>query len=84
MVKDKILDICSENLSSRGIAYVSYNTYPGWKRLEQLRDIMLYSDKRAEDKGLLERTLYTKSVLKLVAETMNSDDRSRTQIQLQN
>ena len=79
MVKDKILDICSENLSSRGIAYVSYNTYPGWKRLEQLRDIMLYADKRAEDKGLLERTLYTKSVLKLVAETMNSDDRSRAQ-----
>ena len=32
MVKDKILDICSENLSSRGIAYVSlqYCT-PGWK-----------------------------------------------------
>ena len=28
MVKDKILDICSENLSSRGIAYVSYNTNP--------------------------------------------------------
>ena len=77
--EDKILDICSENLSSRGIAYVSYNTYPGWKRLEQLRDIMLYADKRAEDKGLLERTLYTKSVLKLVAETMNSDDRSRAQ-----
>ena len=79
MVKDKILDICSENLSNRGIAYVSYNTYPGWKRLEQLREIMLYADKRAEDKDLLERTLYTKSVLKLVAETMNSDDRSRTQ-----
>ena len=79
MVKDKILDICSENLSNRGIAYVSYNTYPGWKRLEQLRDIMLYADKRAEDEGLLERTLYTKSVLKLVAETMNSDDRSRAQ-----
>ena len=77
--EDKILDICSENLSNRGIAYVSYNTYPGWKRLEQLRDIMLYADKRAEDKGLLERTLYTKSVLKLVAETMNSDDRSRAQ-----
>ena len=44
VVKDKILNICSRNLSDRGIAYVSYNTYPGWKRLEQLRDIMLYSE----------------------------------------
>lgn len=79
VVKDKILSICNVNLSDNGIAYVSYNTYPGWKRLEQLRDIMLYSEKRAKDQDLLERTLYTKSVLKMVADTMNIDDRSRAQ-----
>lgn len=79
VVKDKILSICNMNLSDNGIAYVSYNTYPGWKRLEQLRDIMLYSEKRAKDQDLLERTLYTKSVLKMVADTMNIDDRSRAQ-----
>lgn len=79
IVKDKILNICNVNLSDNGIAYVSYNTYPGWKRLEQLRDIMLYSEKRAMDQNLLERTLYTKNVLKMVADTMNSDERSRTQ-----
>ena len=53
VVKDKILSICNVNLSDNGIAYVSYNTYPGWKRLEQLRDIMLYSEKRAKDQDLL-------------------------------
>ena len=79
VVKDKILSICNVNLSDNGIAYVSYNTYPGWKRLEQLRDIMLYSEKRAKDQDLLERTLYTKNVLKMVADTMNIDDRSRAQ-----
>ena len=79
IVKDKILNICNVNLSDNGIAYVSYNTYPGWKRLEQLRDIMLYSEKRAMDQNLLERTLYTKNVLKMVADTMSSDERSRTQ-----
>ena len=79
VVKDKILSICNVNLSDNGIAYVSYNTYPGWKRLEQLRDIMLYSEKRAKDQDLLERTLYTKNVLKMVDDTMNIDDRSRAQ-----
>ena len=79
VVKDKILSICNVNLSDNGIAYISYNTYPGWKRLEQLRDIMLYSEKRAKDQDLLERTLYTKNVLKMVADTMNIDDRSRAQ-----
>lgn len=79
MVKDKILSICNRNLSDRGIAYVSYNTYPGWKRLEQLRDIMLYSEKHAHYDSLKDRTAYTKNVLKLIAETMKMDERARTQ-----
>jgi len=77
VVKDKILNICSRNLSDRGIAYVSYNTYPGWKRLEQLRDIMLYSEKHAPSDSLQERTIYTKNVLKLISETMKLDERSQ-------
>ena len=79
MVKDKILSICNRNLSNRGIAYISYNTYPGWKRLEQLRDIMLYSEKHAPNNSLKDRTVYTKNVLKLIAETMKMDERSRVQ-----
>lgn len=79
MVKNKILSICNRNLSDRGIAYVSYNTYPGWKRLEQLRDIMLYSEKHAHHDSLKDRTVYTKNVLKLIAETMKMDERARTQ-----
>ena len=66
IVKDKILSICNRNLSDRGIAYVSYNTYPGWKRLEQMRDIMLYSEKQLKSQSLQERTVYTKNVLKLL------------------
>ena len=76
-VKDKILSICNRNLSNRGIAYVSYNTYPGWKRLEQMRDIMLYSEKQCKSQSLQERTAYTKNVLKLIGETMNMDQRSQ-------
>ena len=77
VVKDKILSICNQNLSDRGVAYVSYNTYPGWKRLEQLRDIMLYSEKHAPSDSLQERTIYTKNVLKLISETMKLDERSQ-------
>ena len=79
MVKDKILSICNRNLSDRGIAYVSYNTYPGWKRLEQMRDIMLYSEKQCKSHSLQERTAYTKNVLKLIGETMKMDQRSQKQ-----
>ncbi|MCD0216938.1 class I SAM-dependent methyltransferase, partial [Enterobacter hormaechei subsp. steigerwaltii] len=29
-VKDKIFSICRNNLTKHGIAYISYNVYPGW------------------------------------------------------
>ncbi len=41
-VQDKILDICRQHLSPNGVAYISYNTYPGWNMLGTLREMMLY------------------------------------------
>ena len=29
-VREKLLDICGKNMAPGGVAYVSYNTYPGW------------------------------------------------------
>ena len=33
-VQQAILRVCSDNLSDKGVAYVSYNVYPGWKARE--------------------------------------------------
>lgn len=44
-VQTKILDICSQNLSKTGLAYVSYNTLPGWNMLRTIRDMMIYHSK---------------------------------------
>jgi methyltransferase-like protein/SAM-dependent methyltransferase len=41
-VQEKILSISKNNLSENGIAYVSYNTYPGWHMREMIRHMMLY------------------------------------------
>ena len=41
-VQDHILTIASRNLSPNGIAYVSYNTYPGWHMRGMIRDMMRY------------------------------------------
>lgn len=40
-VQDAILRICSDNLAPEGVAYVSYNVYPGWKAREIVRDAMI-------------------------------------------
>jgi methyltransferase-like protein len=41
-VQEKILSISSKNLRPHGIAYVSYNTYPGWHMRGMIRHMMLY------------------------------------------
>jgi methyltransferase-like protein/trans-aconitate methyltransferase len=39
-VQDKILQIAAERLSEDGVAYISYNTYPGWHMRESIRHMM--------------------------------------------
>ena len=41
-VRDRILAICSESLSPNGVAYVSYNTYPGGHIRDMVREMMLF------------------------------------------
>ncbi|MDB2414724.1 methyltransferase regulatory domain-containing protein [Rickettsiales bacterium] len=41
-VQDKIFEICNKNLSKNGLAYISYNTLPGWNMVQSIRDMMLY------------------------------------------
>jgi methyltransferase-like protein/2-polyprenyl-3-methyl-5-hydroxy-6-metoxy-1,4-benzoquinol methylase len=41
-VREKILAVCRENLAPNGVAYVSYNTYPGWHLRRMVRDMALY------------------------------------------
>ncbi|AAU04232.1 lysine methyltransferase [Rickettsia typhi] len=42
IVRDKIFKVCNSNLSTNGIAYISYNTLPGWNMVRTIRDMMLY------------------------------------------
>jgi methyltransferase-like protein/2-polyprenyl-3-methyl-5-hydroxy-6-metoxy-1,4-benzoquinol methylase len=41
-VQDRILTICQEALHAEGIAFISYNTLPGWHMRGMIRDMMLY------------------------------------------
>ena len=43
---DLVLRLCRRHLAPGGIAYVSYNTYPGWHRKEMLRDMMGFHVRR--------------------------------------
>ncbi len=45
-VQDGLLRLCSAQLAPQGVAYVSYNTYPGWRMRGLIRDLMVYHARR--------------------------------------
>jgi SAM-dependent methyltransferase len=48
-IRDKILWICRHLLNPTGVAYISYNTYPGWHLKNIVRDLMRYHAARFDD-----------------------------------
>ncbi|MEM7810262.1 MAG: class I SAM-dependent methyltransferase [Planctomycetota bacterium] len=48
-VQDAILKRVKDSLAPEGVAYISYNTYPGWHTREILRDIMNYRARGLDD-----------------------------------
>ncbi len=50
-VRDKLLAVCRHHLAPQGIAYVSYNTYPGWQVHDMFRAMMKYEARHARNSG---------------------------------
>lgn len=48
-VQECIFELCQRLLTPQGLAYISYNTYPGWRMRGMLRDMMLYHTRRFSD-----------------------------------
>jgi methyltransferase-like protein/cyclopropane fatty-acyl-phospholipid synthase-like methyltransferase len=46
VVQEKIFAICKHNLAANGVAYVSYNTYPGWHMRGIVREMLGYHARR--------------------------------------
>jgi len=48
-VAEKVLQICAEQLAPTGLAYISFNTYPGWHVRMWAREAMLFHGEQFED-----------------------------------
>ncbi|MBK9711991.1 MAG: class I SAM-dependent methyltransferase [Kouleothrix sp.] len=65
-VQEKILAICKRHLASNGVAFVSYNTYPGWHIRGIARDMMLYHSQHFETND--QRISQARAVVDFMAE----------------
>ena len=48
-IQDRIIEISKRNLAQNGIAYISYNTYPGWHIRGIVRDILQFRGEQFSD-----------------------------------
>lgn len=71
-IKDKILSICKENLSTNGIAYVSYNTFPGWNMANSVRDLMVWHTKNIADPA--QKVQQARAILQFITDGLQTDN----------
>jgi SAM-dependent methyltransferase len=67
-VQDRILALTAAVLRPRGLAFVSYNVYPGWHMRETVRRMMLFHRRRFDDP--VEAIKQTRALVDFLATTV--------------
>ncbi len=71
-VQKCVFALCQKHLSPEGIAYISYNTQPGWRIRSVLRDLMrFHANARSDPK---ERVAQGFAILQFLAENLADTD----------
>ncbi|HKY69426.1 MAG TPA: class I SAM-dependent methyltransferase [Gammaproteobacteria bacterium] len=71
-VRDKIMSVCHNHLKPNGIAYVSYNTFPGWNMVKSVRDMMLYHAQNFESPQ--RRAQEARGILKFIVDGLEGEN----------
>jgi methyltransferase-like protein len=78
-VRDKILDICRQNLAPHGVAHVSYNAYPGCHLRNMTREMMLFHVRNVADPQ--EKIVQAMALVQFLAESFAEPDLYRMFLQ---
>jgi SAM-dependent methyltransferase len=77
-VQDKIFEICSQQMKPQGVAYISYNTYPGWHMRGMIRDMMRYHAERFSTAKI--RTRQARALLDFLAQSVKQPESAYTRL----
>lgn len=71
-VQQAILRVCKERLAAAGVAYVSYNTLPGWRMRGMVRDLMRYHAMPFDDPA--QRVAQARAILDFLARSVRTEN----------
>jgi methyltransferase-like protein/2-polyprenyl-3-methyl-5-hydroxy-6-metoxy-1,4-benzoquinol methylase len=71
-VKEKILSICKSHLKPQGVAFISYNAYPGGHIADMLRNMLIFHLRETADSA--QRIKQSFAFLKFLADSQTGSD----------
>ena len=77
--KDNFLRLCKEHLGSNGILYMSYNTYPGWHKMDSVRALLEFANKDIDTLNHREKVRHGKTIASKLGTLMLEYDTVKTQ-----
>ena len=70
-VQEKVLSLCKSRLNPQGVAYVSYNIFPGWHLRNVIRELVY--DGSSTGQGAAHRIARSRRVLEFISATLADD-----------
>lgn len=77
--KDNFLRLCKEHLAGNGILYMSYNTYPGWHKMDSVRALLEFANKDIDTLNHREKVRHGKTVASKLGALMLEYDTVKNQ-----
>ena len=71
-LRESLLQLISDSLSSRGVAFVSYNVYPGWHVAGMVRDMLRFHTREIADP--VERVKQSNALMRFITAAHEADD----------
>ena len=77
--KNNFLRLCKEHLAENGILYMSYNTYPGWHKMDSVRALLEFANKDIDTLNHREKVRHGKTVASKLGALMLEYDTVKNQ-----
>ena len=77
--KDNFLRLCKKHLAENGILYMSYNTYPGWHKMDSVRALLEFANKDIDTLNHREKVRHGKTVASKLGALMLEYDTVKNQ-----
>lgn len=77
--KNNFLRLCKKHLAENGILYMSYNTYPGWHKMDSVRALLEFANKDINTLNHREKVRHGKTVASKLGALMLEYDTVKNQ-----